>query len=536
MDADLGYARRMQVARCASARRAAIGFLVGIGLCLLASSARVGAEVVSVELAPTCSGPCEPRLVPVGASKVLALWAGDDGSLQTQLLEARMGTRLGASAALGRIAAEDVRVQAVTTPDDDVVLLGALADGRVTFARGSLAAERRVAPRVLLPATGRDVLGVAATPLGSGLAVVVLRGERDVPGGKRGSMDVELYKVGAGGDPLGLPLRWSSSSGFDPRIAHCGDALYLAWCSIPAVVVTVVSSAGEHSSERTLSNDALDELGPLACVGAEGRLLATFSTPPKRISIASLEDSGKALVWRRKPLADPISDVQVGTGRAYLFLDARQAGTTAVQRLDLTSETLAALPVALPPLEPCAVTDAEKTVVCGSTQEVESSVECRRVVNRVLATAHGGSVSSTSEKGAEAAPFFDGASRIADPDAPSATALAARQSRLACGEPGWEPLREALASWCDATERRRSRRLKPFCETADPHSLLYQATNCTDLPLSCGKTARREVLDVDRRRYDAGDDVEVRYMNCSATFKRTDGKWRVDDTDCAGDI
>jgi hypothetical protein len=522
-------------------RTPCLGLMIGLGIWLATGPSSAPAEVAGVEIASTCNGPCEPRLLPAAASGVVALWTDEGGATQAQLLEPRTGTRLGRAAMLGRIAADDVPAYAVDTPDGDVVLFGVLADGRVTFTRGSPISERRVGSRVLLPATASDVLGVAATTTPAGLAMVVLRGERDVPGERRASMEVELHEIGTKGEAGGPPRRWTSTSGYDPRIARCGDSLYLSWRSIPGTVVTAIT-AGERLPERMLPNDDLDELGPLACVSGGGRLFARSSSHPRQILIASLGPAGgPSPAWRAKQLPDPVRDMQLRGKRLYLFLDARDAGTTTVHVLDIETERLAALSLELPPLEPCAMLASEKAAVCGRTREVESSVQCRRVVNRVLVTWHGPAVSPSSETRPEGAvsahaTFFDDAAGITDPEAPSAKTLAARRSRLACGEPGWEPLRAALVSWCGTEARRRSRRAKPFCDEADPHSLLYQATNCTDIPLACGGTRRHAVLQVDRAQYDAGDDVEVGYLNCSVTFERRDGRWSVAGTDCVADL
>jgi hypothetical protein len=450
---------------------------------------------------------------------------------------------LGPPATLGKVTTVDLR--AVTTADDDIVVLGALANGRITFSRGSSTMSRRVAPRVLLPPARHDVLGFAAAANGAGLVLVVLRGEPDAPGEAHPEMEVELNLLDTSGEQLSV-WRWTSTSGFDPQIARCGDTTYVAWRTLEGVVATAVSATGERTPAPSLSNENVNALGPIVCLGGEARLLATWNDRAKKVSIARLTPTGKGeSVWRVIPTSGVIYDVRGSTGGVFLFLDDRDASKSTVEVLDLATESVSRSPLVLPALAPCLVRDGEKSAICGLNRPVEVSSKCHRITSQLLVTFHGDALTAPHSRQASAiqqapgdardSPFFIGPSRIEDPDALSESARATLRSRLRCGETGWSPLRAALAEWCRG-KGGMSKRVRPFCDTSDSESLLFQSINCTDVPVSCGKVPGREVLEVDRGRYDAGRKVQIQYMNCAATLERVNGRWKVSDADCAADL
>jgi hypothetical protein len=275
-------------------------------------------------------------------------------------------------------------------------------------------------------------------------------------------------------------------------------------------------------------------------------LLATWNDRAKKVSIARLTPTGKGeSVWRVKPTSDAIYDVRGSSGRVFLFLDDRGASRSTVEMLDLATESVSRPQLVLPALAQCLLRDGEKRAICGLTRPMEVSSKCHRITSQLLVTFHGDVLTAPDSRQASAtqqapgdprdATFFIGPSRVEDPDALSESARATLRSRLRCGETGWGPLRAALAEWCHG-KGGMSKRVRPFCDTDDSESLLFQSINCTDVPLSCGKVPGREVLEVDRGRYDAGRNVQIQYMNCTATLQRVNGRWKVSDADCAADL
>lgn len=118
----------------------------------------------TVEVQTPCSGNCAPALVALAGGKVVALWASQNGRLWAQAIDSEDGALLGRNVELGYLSSPGgsfaQQPLAIALPDGDLALVGLLRDGRVTFSRGSDDAGRRVAPKVIVPATSSDVLSI----------------------------------------------------------------------------------------------------------------------------------------------------------------------------------------------------------------------------------------------------------------------------------------------------------------------------------------------------------------------------------------
>jgi hypothetical protein len=148
--------------------------------------------------------------------------------------------------AIGKLTPQAEAPYVFALPDGDSVLFGQLPDGRVSFARGSEAPARRVAARVVVPSGAHAVRSLAASAAeGGGLVLSILRqvdakDERaDDP-----QVDVELHWLDARGNSVRAPLLWKTRLGIAARAALCGEQLYLAWDSVPGVLVTRMSASG----------------------------------------------------------------------------------------------------------------------------------------------------------------------------------------------------------------------------------------------------------------------------------------------------
>jgi hypothetical protein len=517
---------------------AAVAFFV-----VAASSA--GAAARSLEISSRCIGKCEPRLVALTPDRLMALWTDNTGGMFAQGIDARAGALVGLRTSLGLIATdeEDQHLAALAMPDGDLVLVGALADGRVTFTRGSIVPDRRVAPRVVLPAAERTVLGLAATVTGTDVAALVLYGERVDMRQTAAPMDVTLLKLDGRGQLVGKPRLSMASSGFEARLAQCLDTLYMAWRSGPSVVFATLSGSGERSSTRSLRIPLLQDLGPILCVGGEARLFATAAidrpftvNPPtrKEIQVASIGPEGRALDdWRVMPVPGPIAYMLPGPGRLYLAIDRGSNDGFPVQALETSSEKLAPVPARFPLTERCLILDEKARTACASRKVIRMVRECKYIEDKLAVSLSGTTAATPAPGGGGDGMFFDGSSTIigAGVPAPGAPALS---SIVHCGDAAWAPLRAGLDAWCSAKKRKKSANsdLKEICRPDNPTSLLHQATNCTDLPLSCRKAKGNEnVLQVEAAEIAAGA-VQLKYMGCSVDLKRAGEEWSINSYRC----
>jgi hypothetical protein len=506
-----------------------------------ASSA--GAAPRPLELSSRCIGKCEPRLVALSPDRLIALWADNTGGMLAQMIDARGGALAlaGPRHSLGFIAIdeEDEHLAALAMPDGDLVLVGVLPDGRVTFTRGSVAPERRVAPRVVLAAAQRPVLGLAATVTGSDVTALVLYGESVDVRQTAAPMEMSLQRLDGRGEPVGKPRLSMTSSGFAPRLAQCGDTLYMAWRRGPAVVFATLSGSGARSETRTLRLDLLHDLGPILCVGDEARLFATavvdrpfaVNRPTtKAVHVASIGPEGRALGdWREIPVPRPIRSLMPGPGRLFLVLDRGSSDGFAVQALEASSERSVPVPTHFPLTEHCLILDEKGRTACARRKVVRSVIECNYLENILVASVSGGTAVTLTPGADGDGMFFDGRTTITGP---GSSPVAAASPAVRCGDPAWTPLRAALDAWCSVKDRKKSRDLEEICRPDNPTSLLYQATNCTNLPLSCGKAKGYEnVLQAEAGEIAAGS-VQLKYMGCSVDLARAGEKWSVNAYRC----
>lgn len=512
--------------------------------------------VRTLEAVRGCTGSCEPTLVKLTNGHVISLWAAENGHLWAQTIDPMTGTLLGAGTQLGQLTTGSGPVAdqplAVALHDGDLALIGLLADGRITFTRGSENAARRVPPRVVIPPTEGEVIGLAAgTASADRVTVLVLRGPPDFD---RQSlrpaphMQVEFYVIGANGE-ASPPQRWTSAHGFAPRVASCGSNQYLAWQSADHIVFSVIGADGQRSPDYIVPparKRTLSHLGSLLCHGPDAQLLVswkrtiTSSETTREVSVAVLKPTHAIKPqWKTFQLPGPPDSVLLNGGQlaahqtqaAVEVLVDREQYSQFIE-IDLQRQKLAALPLRVPRRHECLPLSSTR-VLCASSKAVDPSDSCPNAPARVEFSFFGEILASPTPQ-----PAFSywKVATIDQPEAVSAATAARQQKRLRCGEAGWNGLRQALELWCAGDAREDdARALTVYCSRDDEASLLYQAQRCTNLPARCLPSKFTIVPSVDRAEFEQGQRIELSYMNCSVWFARESGSLRVVDRECGGD-
>jgi len=484
----------------------------------------------------------------------VALWAAENGRLWAQSIDPAIGAMLGAAAELGQLATGtgslDRQPIAVPLSDGDLALVGLLANGRVTFARGSAAPARRVTPKVVVPATPEDVLGLAAAESRGGTTVVVLRAPADYGSTTRKPpawMNVELHALGPTGATLQPPLRWKTDSGFRPRVASCGDQRYVVWESANKLVVTSVAADGKRSDQRVLAGrNSFGWPGPIVCQDDAAILVTGWhrgvlsSENLRELSIAQVTPSSAKLQWKTLKVPAPPQDVLVNAGRlaanlkgGQLFVSIAREQYGQFVALDLRTQKLRTLSLLTPAHQTqcIAVADGGRAV-CAASEPVAANPPCANSPARVLLSFVGNTVAAAPRAKYE----FWTLGAIPDPDVPSQSELTSRRGRLRCGEPGWNEIREALAAWCRSDVTDVHAGAEPaYCSPDASNSLSYQASRCTDVPSTCPVSKYALVPSVDRAAFEKGERIELSYLNCSIFLKRDAGKLKVVDRECTGE-
>jgi hypothetical protein len=170
-----------------------------------AGGAAVAMDHGPFQLAAACRGSCPVGLTVLDGERALALWPDADGPW-AQRFDLARGSALGAPMALGELDRDDMPY-VFALPDGDAALFGVLPNGRVTFARGSEVATRRVAPKVVVPRNLHAVQSLAASATSTGLVLLILReAEEKALRAADTPIDAELHWFDAQGTPLRAPL------------------------------------------------------------------------------------------------------------------------------------------------------------------------------------------------------------------------------------------------------------------------------------------------------------------------------------------
>lgn len=508
----------------------------------------------TVEVQTPCSGNCAPTLVALTGGEVVALWASQNGQLWAQSLDSKNGALLGRNVDLGYLAtpggAFAQQPLAIALPDGDLVLVGLLRDGRVTFARGSDDAGRRVAPKVILPASSSDVLSIAAAPHGAGVTLLVLRAPEGYDPKTRRSpteMHVELHMLGPTGETGATPLHWTTAFGRQPRIASCEGESYIAWEWKDDLLVTSVSSQGQRSSPRVLpGRKSLGSPGPIACEGPHAVLVTSWqrdvlaSQNLAEISIARITPTSTKLQWKTIKLSDAPRDLHVGEGslaaqlqRDQLYVSIGTNARSRLVRVPLGAQKVQTLPLGIPPHQSHCLAVADGARALCAVSKSADDAQCAKSLTRTTLSFIGYEPLAPAR---EVSTFWKVAAPIPDPQAPSASELTWRRGRVMCGEPGWSELREALEAWCNRVANTNDWRAEPsLCARDVEHSLRYQAIHCTNEPLNCGPSRFRVIPSVDRVEFERGSRIELSYVNCSIYFSREGGKLEVTNGECTGE-
>ena len=487
-----------------------------------------------VALSPRVPGAPYPRLIELTDGTAVLLWTGEDHVTWAQRVDPAKGL-LATTARVGQLTAGDRRLSVdpvpVSMPNGDLALVGLLADGRITFTRGSSASDRRVATRVLVPATGLNVIGFAAAATAGGLAVIVLRSANAT--GLKGTMDVSLYTVDGRGAEARPSVTWRSPTGQAARIAVCNGTTFFSWETSRGVVTANLDASGKRSRETPIAGAKGDVslLGPVVCLDDGAQLLSGFkrsdATQAATVGSAALRDAKPRWQLTTLPGApastlarDPMLAAYAANGQVQLVLDKKR-----VVSLDLATHTVTPRTIVLA-AGSCMPFAQGARAICGGSKSEPTAPGCRTSQAQLQVALVG-----TGESDMKGADSFWQSGAIDAVDAPSTAMLAQQQEVVRCGQEQWPALRDALARWCGA---QKSAAADSYCNTNSPSSLLYQATNCSDQPVACGMGPRVTVPSV-RRAEIARGRVEMKYGNCSVYLVGRESSWQVNSADCEGD-
>jgi hypothetical protein len=501
-----------------------------------------------------CQGDCRVELLQLQKGATVATWV-DEHVTWVQFIDTALGKPTGAPVALGHLSGDEAedRPRVVALPDGDVAFVGVLPNGRVSFARGSEAPTRRVAPKVVLPSEEHDIGELALAAHAGGVGLLVLR----EMGYGVSTQAVQLQRLDARGEPLGPGREWTTPPASSPRMAECGGTLFLAWAAERDVLVTRVPTTTEGALGAppfgTHTFAALPQvaarLESLTCEGADARLLVGWhsmsGTAAARASISSAlltaTPGGKRGEWSTVKLPGPVLDrdgfafIDPESGHAHVVIE-RERKVESVS-VDLAGAQL------VPTYEPrslsssaACVPSAADRFVCVDMQSKTVSKECSGKETFLEYTFPGfGAVAAPG--GARREYFAPTVAGIPEPE---------RASRHFCGAPGWDALQVALATWCrdpggakvrfgadaDEDDEALGGTFDSYCGSA-PDSQLSQVTHCTDQPSSCKPQLDRR-LAVDRKGLESGSE-ELWLMgpgNCSVRFSGRPGAWRVAEAAC----
>jgi hypothetical protein len=383
-------------------------------------------------------------------------------------------------------------------------------------------------------------------------------------------MDAELHWLDARGEPVRPPLIWKTRQGRQARLASCGEQLYLAWTTAEGALLTRAPASGQVREPMLLPRwkaDLEERLGPLQCTATGASLVAGWQNPSftlqRKVSVASiaatetvpqrgrwttasLPGDPQSLLTPELPLAAYASatGVQVLVDEDYFV---------AIVGLDPVAGKTTLLPNSpkIPRGTPCLPTNDGRRVLCVSSEVSKPMPECKRYVKRLAASFVGAAsfaAPAPSNVAPAPVPYFAGGGAIPDAAPRSKEDAVDRRSQLWCGEPGWDGLRKAIVAFCtELTQQRnaakkknerqgRADELNAYCGN-DPSSLLFQASNCTDEPLTCEHPSVSDVLTVNRAEFEHGSDRLMMNVlhDCEVRFSGKGEGWRIVDHECNGD-
>lgn len=494
-----------------------------------------------------CAGGCwTPRVVELDERQIVALWRDDLGTYRVQSIDLRTHTLVGSPGEVGKLLTKDPSegraIVPVATVAGDLALFGALRDGRITFARGSMTPAQRVPAMSLLPASDAAVSSLAATRTPAGFALLILRRSR-AAASEADSMHVELHQLDALGSAVSAAQRWTAPPGTAARIAQCGDTLHVAWQTTRGLISQTIAGDGRRSSPVVHAQKARTVYAasqPL-CIGSDARLLVAWpgrgSAADERLSIAYLGSRSARPGWReiklpgsptRLPESDnELSVIQRQPQRAAVLVETKRGA--AVVEVNLTTGTRSNSLQTLASSRSCTPLAQAGQAACMHENNDRDAHGCR--IAGLLTFSRFGEA-TRENLASPPAPLLWAKSQLKESDAPSE-----HETRLRCGEPGWEPLRRALSEYCAAqaklAKELQEQYLSAYCG-AEPDALEHQARTCT-LPGHRCPGARDTTPTVDRTEYDEARWVEFRHRNCAVWFTRESGTWRVVDGECDGD-
>jgi hypothetical protein len=475
---------------------------------------------------------------------VAVMTASDDGSVWTQWVDAAQGSTFESPVSLGRLNAGEWPLEAqplsVPLPDGDLVLIGALGDGRISFVRGSRVAERRVAPRVVVEAEDTSLLGVAASATPAGIALLLLRRASGFDHEIRSfahDMSVELYSIGAAGELTQPPIRFGAPGGSGPAVLRVGAQTFVMWHSGDTLITHFVADDGTRAT-RTLrlpagrlpvTADLLATDGGVNVTVGQRRALGEPDLLPELL-LAELRPSSADIPWRKLKL--PGAPIRPSFNSASLAVRTLSSSNVLVVRLDsgkqlvsvdTRSGVVTTHDAHMPRNEDACIATGDGNFLCATAQRDAASSQCpvKRARIELMSTRALLPVEQTTD--------YWPAGQISDVDR-RAPADRWVTERVGCMDSAFAPLRAALTAWCQS-----ERRDDVFCGAHEPTSLLFQATNCRDYPESCPRASHRKPLSVDRRAFERGEAVELTYLSCSVAFERNAAGWAVVNGECEGD-
>ena len=500
-----------------------------------------------------CPGDCRVELLQLQKGAALATWINEHVTW-AQFIDTALGKPTGAPLALGHLSGDEAedRPQVVALPDGDVALLGVLPNGRISFARGSEAPTRRVAPRVVLPSEEHGIRELALAAHGSGIGLLVLR----EMGYMVSTEAVQLQLLDARGEPLGPRREWTTPAAYSPRMAECGGTLFLAWAAERDVLVTRVPTTAQGAlgappfSTQTFAAlpQVAARLASLTCEGADARLLVGWhSMSGKAAARASISSalltataSGKRGKWSTVKLPGPVlgragfAFIDPESGHAHVAIE--REGKVESVSVDLAGAQLVPTSQARPlPSGAACVPSAVDRFVCAEMQSKTLDKECYLKESTLEYTFPGFGAAAPGGAGREY--FAPTVAGIPEPE---------RASLHFCGDPGWDELQLALANWChdpagakvrfgadaDEDDEALGGTFDSYCGSA-PDSELSQVTHCTDQPPSCKPQPDRRRA-VDRKGLESGSEELwlIGPGNCSVRFSGKPGAWRVAEAAC----
>ncbi|MFM2416303.1 MAG: hypothetical protein RL385_1026 [Pseudomonadota bacterium] len=498
---------------------------------------------VDSEALADCTGSCQTPLLVAAPPHLAALSVGEDGQWWGQRFDADRGTPLGDASALGLLSTDAYPtnfLHAMGHANGDLVVVGRLRDGRITWMRASTDAARRASARIIAPATEEVLGGFHLAQDGEGTALALFH--------ERGAgTHVTLRRLNTSGVDARAPVHFDTKRGAAPALAVCAGETWLTWIEDTKLAFTRISAQGERAATRYVTQRKAEPnvLGELTCVEGGVRALVGFRSGSGRatrvaLAVMTLNDKGT----RRTDVALPGRTPRASNWRGYLdvhtvpggdglFFEGKAPGTAAAYRLDRARAVASRAALVLPTYAACIPADARiERALCVSGRPRPPVVPgCPVERTQRSLERHGSFLPAPGASQGETywpRPASDG--HFASPHQPDG-----RPAQLRCGEPGWEQLRQAVETACSGLSddaRNEPGEAGWMCSPRAPTSILQQMQRCTDLPEACAQHPKRRMLSVDAGSFGAGQETRLEYENCSITFVRRGARWVVTEYVC----